>query len=178
MILKKYKIFDKTIILRYPRPSDAQDLMNLINSLVKEGADIAKAKPVTIEEEKIWLKDFITSIKNKEKIIILAEMDSVCVGSCEVTKDAYDVSRHVGTLGIGIIKQARGIGIGTTLIKTTLDEAKKKLGLELVKLYVFDSNNIGRSIYAELGFKEIGRIPKGVYHNKKYKDDIIMAKTL
>ena len=61
MILKKYKIFDKTIILRYPRPSDAQDLMNLINSLVKEGADIAKAKPVTIEEEKIWLKDFITS---------------------------------------------------------------------------------------------------------------------
>lgn len=178
MILKKYKIFDKTIILRYPRPTDAQDLMNLINSLVKEGADIAKAKPVTIQEEKLWLKDSITSIKNKEKIIILAEMDNVCVGSCEITKDTYDVSRHVGILGIGLVKSARGMGIGTTLIKTALAEAKKKLGLRLVKLYVFDTNNIGKNIYAELGFKEIGRIPKGVYHNKKYKDDIIMAKTL
>lgn len=166
------------MILRYPKPSDAQDLMNLINSLVKERADIAKSKPVTIQEEKLWLKNSITSIKNKEKIIILAEMDGICVGSCEVTKDTYDVSRHVGTLGIGIIKQARGVGIGTTLIKTTLDEVKKKLGLELVKLYVFDSNGIGKSIYAELGFKEIGRIPKGVYHNKKYKDDIIMIKRL
>lgn len=178
MILKKYKLFDKTMILRYPKLSDAQDLMNLINSLVKERADIAKSKPVTIQEEKLWLKNSITSIKNKEKIIILAEMDGICVGSCEVTKDTYDVSRHVGTLGIGIIKQARGVGIGTTLIKTTLDEVKKKLGLELVKLYVFDSNGIGKSIYAELGFKEIGRIPKGVYHNKKYKDDIIMIKRL
>lgn len=178
MILKKYKLLDKTIILRYPKPADAQDLMNLINSLVKEGADIAKAKPVTIQEEKFWLKNSITSIKNKEKIIILAEMDGICVGSCEITKDSYDVSRHVGTLGIGIIKQARGVGIGTTLIKTTLDEAKKKLGLKLVKLYVFDSNNVGKSTYTELGFKEIGRIPRGVYHNKKYKDDIIMAKVL
>jgi RimJ/RimL family protein N-acetyltransferase len=178
VILKKYKILDKTIIFRYPKPTDAQDLMNLINSLVKERADIAKSKPVTVQEERHWLKNSITSIKNKEKIIILAELDGVCVGSCEITRDTYDVSRHVGTLGVGIIKHARGSGIGTTLIKITLDEAKKKLGLKLVKLYVFDTNHIGKSLYEEIGFKEIGRIPKGVYHNKKYKDDVIMAKPL
>lgn len=178
VILKKYKILDKTITLRYPKPTDAQDLMDLINSLVKERADIAKSKPVTIQEERRWLKNSITAIKNKEKIIVLAEMDGVCVGSCEITKDPYDVSRHVGTLGIGLVKNARGIGIGTTLIKTTLDEAKKKLGLKLVKLYVFDTNHVGKSLYEEIGFREIGRIPKGVYHNKKYKDDIIMAKPL
>ena len=169
---------EKTVIFRYPKPTDAQDLMNLINSLVKEKPDIAKTTQVTISEEKLWLKNSIKSIKAKEKIIILAELDGICVGSCEIVKDPYDVSRHVGTLGIGLVKSARGIGIGTSLIKTTLAEAKKKLGIRLVKLYVFDSNNVGKSLYEELGFKEIGRIPKGVYHNKKYKDDIIMAKTL
>ncbi|MGQ0605327.1 MAG: GNAT family N-acetyltransferase [Candidatus Nitrosotenuis sp.] len=178
MILKKYKIFENTVILRYPKPSDAQDLMNLINSLVKERVDIAKTTPVTIKQEKLWLKNMLESIRQKEKIMIIAELDGICVGSCEITKDAFDVSRHVGTLGIGLIKQARGIGIGSSLIKMCMAEAKKKLKLKLVKLYVFDTNNIGKSLYEEIGFKEIGRIPKGVLHNKKYKDDIIMAKKL
>jgi RimJ/RimL family protein N-acetyltransferase len=177
MILKKYQIFDKTITLRYPKPSDAQDLMNVINSLVKEKTDIAKTAPITIQQEKSWLKQTMQAIKNKEKIMIVAELDGIVVGSCEITRDTYDVSRHVGTLGIGIIKPARGNGIGANLMKTTLDQAKK-MGLRIIKLYVFDSNKKGKSLYEEFGFYEIGRIPMGVYHNKKYKDDIIMVKTL
>lgn len=178
MIPKKYTIFDKTILLRYPKQSDVKGLRNVINSLVKENADIAKISQVTIQQEKSWLHQTIQSIRNKEKIMIVAEFDGIVVGSCEITRDSYDVSRHVGTLGIGLIKQVRGNGIGTSLIKLTLSEAKKKLGLKMVKLYVFDSNNKGKNFYEEIGFREIGRIPNGVYHNKKYKDDIIMAKTL
>lgn len=177
MFAKKFQILEKTLVLRYPVSSDARDLMNLINSLVKERADIAKTKPVTIQQERRWLVDSLKSIQDKNKIIILAELDGKLVGSCEITRDNYDVSKHVGTLGIGIIKGYRGIGIGTKLIKQTLSEAKK-LGIKLVKLYVFDSNNVGKSIYEELGFAETGRIPSGVYHNKKYKDDIIMVKLL
>jgi len=158
--------------------SDVQGLMSLINSLVSEKSDIAKTTQVTLSQERAWLKNTIKSIQNKEKLMILAEMDGKIIGSCEITRDPYDVSRHVGTLGIGIIKEARGIGIGTRLVQEALSEAKKKLRLGLVKLYVFDSNNIGKSLYEEMGFTEIGRIPKGVYHNKKYKDDIIMAKRL
>jgi RimJ/RimL family protein N-acetyltransferase len=110
--------------------------------------------------------------------MLITQIDGKIVGSCEITRDPYDVSRHVGTLGIGLAKNVRGVGIGTNLIKETIQEAKKKLDIELVKLYVFDSNNIAKNLYEEIGFSEIGRIPNGVYHNKKYKDDIIMAKRL
>ena len=177
-ILQKRTILDKTLIFRYPKQTDVKDLLNLINSLVKERVDIAKTTKMTLSKEKAWLDQTLELIRKKEKIMIVAELDGVCVGSCEITKDQYDVSRHVGTLGIGIIKQARGIGIGTSLIQLCLKEAKKKLGIKLVKLYVFDTNKIGKSIYEEIGFREIGRIPKGVLHNNKYKDDIIMAKRL
>jgi len=166
------------MVLRHPRMSDAQGLMSLINSLVREKSDIAKTTQVTLSQEKAWLKDTIKSIQSKDKVMILADLDKKLVGSCEITRDPYDVSRHVGTLGIGIIKEARGIGIGTKLVQETISEAKKKLGLELVKLYVYDSNRVGKSLYEEMGFSEIGRIPKGVYHDKKYKDDIIMTKRL
>lgn len=177
-ILQKKTILEKTVIFRHPNPSDAKDLMDLINSLVKERADIAKITKMTLKKEKLWLGQTLEAIKKKEKIMIVVQLDRVCVGSCEITKDQYDVSRHVGTLGIGLKKQARGIGIGTNLIQLCLKEAKKKLGIKLVKLYVFDTNNVGKNLYEEIGFKEIGRIPKGVLHNGKYKDDIIMAKKL
>jgi len=178
VIPQKFQILERTIVFRYPKTSDALGLMNLINSLVEEKSDIAKTTHVTLGQEKAWLADAIKSIKAKNKVMVLAEMDGTIVGSCEITRDPYDVSRHVGTLGIGIIKGYRGIGIGTKLIQETISEAKKILRLKLVKLYVFDSNNVGKNLYEELGFVEIGRIPKGVYHNKKYKDDIIMAKRL
>jgi RimJ/RimL family protein N-acetyltransferase len=175
---KKFRILEKTIVFRYPKISDSAGMMNLINSLVREKTDIAKISLVTLQQEKTWLDDAIKSIKAKNKIMLVAEMDGKIVGSCEITRDPYDVSRHVGTLGIGLVKNARGMGIGAKLIKETIDEAKKKLQLKVVKLYVFDSNNVAKNLYEEMGFSEIGRIPNGVYHNKKYKDDIIMAKRL
>jgi RimJ/RimL family protein N-acetyltransferase len=100
------------------------------------------------------------------------------MGGCEITKDNFDVSRHVGTLGIGLRKDVRGMGIGKKLVRLCLCESKKKLELKIVKIYVFDTNKSARLFYKRLGFKEVGKIPKGVLHNGKYKDDIIMAKRL
>ncbi|HIH45996.1 MAG TPA: GNAT family N-acetyltransferase, partial [Candidatus Nitrosotenuis sp.] len=51
-----------------------------------------------------------------------------------------------------------------------------KIGIKLVKLYVFDSNKRARELYERIGFVAAGVVPKGVYHNKKYKDDIMMIK--
>jgi len=177
-ILKEPVIGGKNVVLRHPKTSDAKELMNLINSLVEERAEIAKTAKVTLREEKRWLADALSSIRKKEKIMIIAEVDGVLVGSCEVTQDSYDVSRHVGTLGIGLRKEARGLGIGKKLVQLCLCESKKTLGLKLVKLYVFDTNKIGKSFYKKIGFKETGRIPRGVIQNGKYKDDVIMVKRL
>ena len=175
MIVKKYQIFEKTIILRYPRLSDSKDLMNLINSLVKERSDIAKITQVTLRKEREWLSESLQSIRKKCKILILAELEGKIVGSCEISRDKYEVSQHVGTLGIAITREARGIGIGTTLINEAMKEANK-IGIKLVKLYVFDSNKRARELYERIGFVAAGVVPKGVYHNKKYKDDVMMIK--
>lgn len=59
-----------------------------------------------------------------------------------------------------------------------LYESKKKLGLKIVKLYVFNTNKVGRNLYKNIGFKDIGRIKNGVLHNGEYKDDVIMTKIL
>jgi hypothetical protein len=55
---------------------------------------------MTFKEEKSWFNDVLKAIRKKEKVMIVAEIDGVIVGSCEVTRDIFDVSRHVGTLSI------------------------------------------------------------------------------
>jgi RimJ/RimL family protein N-acetyltransferase len=177
-IPKELVIGGKNVIFRHPKASDVKEMMNLINSLVEERAEIAKTTKVTLREEKKWLADALSSIRKKEKIMIIVKVGGVLVGSCEVTQDSYDVSRHVGTLGIGLRKDARGIGIGKKLVQMCLCESKKTLGLKLIKLYVFDTNKMGRSFYRKIGFKEAGKITNGVFHNNRYKDDVIMTKRL
>lgn len=177
MILKKRRLDGKALVFRHPEPSDARDLVDLVNSLVQEGADIARTAKVTLREERLRLKGMLESMRKKESVMVVAELDGVCVGTCQLSRDTYDVSRHVGTLSIGIKRHARGLGIGKQLVRCCLAESGS-MGLRLVKLYVFDTNSAARRFYERLGFVEVGRIPGGVFHNNRYKDDILMAKKL
>lgn len=176
-ILEKRMISGKNVVFRYPKPSDLRQMMTAINSMVEERVEIAKTTRVTYKEEKAWLANLLKSIRRKEAVMVVAEIDGVYAGGCQVIRDNFDVSRHVGMLGVGLTKQARGIGIGTRLVELCLSESKR-IGIKLVKLYVFDTNKSGRRFYKKLGFKYAGRIKKGVFHNGRYKDDIIMTKRL
>lgn len=176
-ILKKEVVSGKNLVFRYPRSADLKDLMRTINSLVQERVEIAKTKKVSYKQEKIWLSNVLKSIRKNETIMVVVEMDGVVVGSCQITKDPFDVSRHVGTLGVALRKQGRGIGIGSKLIELSLIESRK-IGIKLVKLYVFNTNNTARRLYKKFGFVDAGKIRNGVFHGGRYKDDIIMIKRL
>ena len=81
---------------------------------------------------------------------------------------------HVGMLGIGIKSPFRGIGIGTFIMNTLIEESKK-VGLKVLVLDVFDTNNTAKELYEKIGFKEVGKVPKGIYKDGKYIDLVRMA---
>jgi len=76
---------------------------------------------------------------------------------------------HVGVLGIGIKSGYRGIGIGTQILKTLIDESKNA-GLKILVLEHFATNKTARQLYEKMGFRETGKTPKGIYKNGKYID--------
>lgn len=57
-------------------------------------------------------------------------------------------------MGMAVIDEARGIGVGTGLLQTALDEAKRR-GIEAVSLSV-DPDNKAVRLYRRLGFIEQG----------------------
>jgi RimJ/RimL family protein N-acetyltransferase len=54
----------------------------------------------------------------------------------------------------------------------------KELGVTLVELEVFASNEKAIHVYRKLGFKAVGRIPRRIMRNGKFIDIIVMCAQL
>jgi len=163
----------RKVVFRPPRWEDLEDLTAYINSLVDEKVEIMRTEKVTREEEAEWLAERLVSIDKGDIIQVVAEVDDEIVACADVVKQWYLMS-HVGVLGIAVKSGFRGIGIGTVIMKTLIEESKKA-GLEILVLDVFDTNNKAKELYKKIGFKEAGKIPKGICKNGKYIDFIRMT---
>lgn len=163
----------RKVVIRPPKWEDLDGLIEYINSLVDEKVEIVLNKKIAREEEAEWLAKRLISIDKWEVINIVAEVDGEIVAGAEIERQKHRMS-HVGVLGIGIKLPYRGIGIVTTIMKMLIEESKKA-GLKILVLDVFDTNKIAKEFYEKMGFKEVGRIPKGVCKNGKYIDLARMA---
>jgi len=123
-----------------------------------------------------WLGSRLARIEKKQLIAVVAEVDGKVIANSEVEKRGSFMS-HLGYLGIAIRKGYRGIGIGTKLIQTLINESKK-MGLEILVLDVFDVNQPAKALYKKMGFKEVGRIPNGIHKNGRYMDLVRMTREL
>ena len=163
-------------VLRTPRWEDLDDLLDFINSLVKEDAPILRTSEVSRIEEAEWLARQLVSTEKGELIHFVAEVDGKIVASAEIRKRKGH-QKHVGVLGIAVKSGYRRLGIATKLIEALLEEAKKH-GLKVIILDVYEKNLPALNLYKRMGFKEVGRIPKAIYWKGEYIDDVKMARIL
>jgi len=161
------------VTLRRLRWEDLDDLHEFINSLVEEGVDILRDQKPTRGEEAEWLGRRLASMEKGEIVDIVAEVNGKVVANSEAERRGGAMS-HVGYVGVGIRAGYRGIGIGTEIMRALINESKK-MGLKILVLDVFDTNNEAKRLYQKMGFRESGRIPKGIYKQGKYIDLIRMT---
>lgn len=177
-IIKKFNLGGKEIVFRYPRFDDLDGLLKSINSLVEERAMMSTQKKLSRREEMKWLAERLTEIENKGVVFLVVEWNGKIMGSAGVTKRENPPSNHIGDLGISLRKEIRGRGVGKKLIREIIKEAKENLKIKIVVLEAFGENKIAQNLYRKVGFKELGRIKKGIKHYGKYKDRVLMVKYL
>lgn len=166
----------REVTLRAPRWSDLDDMLEFINSLVEERAEIARDTKLTRDEEADWLGRHLAAIEKDKKAAMAAEVDGRFIGQVEVIpKRGY--SRHVGEIAIGIRDGYRDVGIGTEMMKEA-DAQARRLELEVLTLEVFATNSRARHVYEKVGYRVVGRVPKAHLKDGAYIDNIIMVKEL
>ncbi|HRE32272.1 MAG TPA: GNAT family protein, partial [Candidatus Berkiella sp.] len=96
------------------------------------------------------------------------------IGWCDITSLDRPVYAHCGELGVGVLADYRGQGIGQALILAALQKAKEK-GLSRIELMVFEKNFPAIKLYEKLGFVIEGTKRQAVKIDDQYQDLICMA---
>lgn len=162
-------------LIRYPKRTDAQEMCRYINEFSKERSYISfQGEEISLADERKFLNSAIKEIKNNNGMLLLAIANDKVIGVSDIRMRTR-ISSHVGVFGISIAKDFRGKGIGKKIMECVLNEAKKNIkGLKLIELQCFGDNPVAPDLYKTFGFKEYGRLPKGINHNGILVDDIYM----
>jgi ribosomal protein S18 acetylase RimI-like enzyme len=85
----------------------------------------------------------------------IAVDDGRVVGWCDVTPKTHETLRHSGVLGMGVAATHRGRGVGTALLRATI-EAAVAGGLTRIELVVRVDNGPAIGLYRRHGFEAEG----------------------
>ena len=100
--------------------------------------------------------------------------DGQLLGWIDFNLGAFSEIAHVATIGMGVKKEFRGMGIGSALMDACIESAKR-LGLEKLELEVFASNTAARALYIKKGFSEEGIWLKKRKFEGHYDDLVCMG---
>ena len=87
------------------------------------------------------------------------------IGWADITRPQNERLAHRGFLGMGLVPEARGQGLGSQLLERALNHAQQ-IGIEKIELSVYSNNPAAIALYHKFGFQKMGRIR----HYRKLRD--------
>ena len=105
---------------------------------------------------------------------LVAEIDGRIVGWCDIRRSLMPVHAHVGNLGMGILPELRGQGIGERLIREAI-AAARAAGFERIELHVYARNAVAEALYRKVGFVREGTLVRGKKLDGEYEDVHVMG---
>ena len=119
-------------------------------------------------------RDFILRMIGQEYPQFVAMADGEVAGWCDIVPNSRPIEAHCGVLGMGLLPQFRGQGLGKRLILRTLDAART-FGLTRVELRVREDNAGAIALYRKIGFVEEGLRRNAVRIDGTYENIVAMA---
>ena len=150
------------------------DLLELINSLVEEKADIYITEKFTREKEAECLLKVLRRLERDEQFLLVAEVDKKVIASSAFQIQGGTEER-IGAIGIIVRNGYRNLRIGTEIMKTILEQAAF-FGLRNVTVNPFATNKRAIHVYEKVGFVQSGIIPKKHLRQGVFIDEVIMSK--
>lgn len=141
-----------------------------VDAVAKEHKFLAFLEGPPIESTREFVRE---NIKGNWPHLIAINKNKV-IGWCDITSLHRPIFAHSGVLGIGVLANYRHQGIGESLIRTALQQAKS-MGLTRVELTVRENNKSAIALYEKIGFVKEGFHKNAVRIGNEYENDITMA---
>ncbi len=165
----------KVVTIRMATKKDAEELMQTISRYIIDSeyllTTIDEFNP-TLRDQKLWIE---TLNEKRNCLLLIATHEKKIIGNIDLKGESKKKVRHNALLGIGMVKEWRGLGLGKILMEYAIDWARENLTLEILWLHVFADNEQAKALYKKMGFEEVS-IQKNFIKNidGTYSDNIIM----
>ena len=144
-----------TIEIVYPSEKYFKSFHETLGAVAAERIYIEMIEAPSLEK----VSGFQSELIAKNGPVYYAIENERVVGWCDVFPSSNPRLNHRGSLGMGLLPDYRGKGIGSKLLSSVLTHAKN-FGLEKVELQVYTSNTGAITFYKKLGFEQEGLIRK------------------
>lgn len=151
----------------------AEGFNKVLAALCAEKRFLAATEPPPLESTRA----FIAKILEKNSPSFLAIDGGKVVGWCDISRGkggAGGLFHHTGLLGMGLLADYRGRGIGGMLLEKTLDAARER-GITRVELLTLESNKRAIALYERFGFVFEGIKKNSHLIDGKYENGYMMA---
>lgn len=110
------------------------------------------------------------SIKNGYPHLFIIDVEKdICVGWCDITP----ISDIIGYLGMGLLREYRGRGVGKMALQEVI-RLSKEFGYKSIKLDVLKSNSRAIHVYEKMGFIQNNLVVNGfAWHDTLVREDVI-----
>ncbi|MFP4633574.1 MAG: N-acetyltransferase family protein [Candidatus Aenigmatarchaeota archaeon] len=125
-VIEEFEVDGKKARIQYEEMRDAEDYMELKNSLVEEGAKIGSQEKIDSKEAVEKVAGALKEIAKGEGIYLVLEVNGEGMGVANVSRESSGAQEHVGTSGIFLRREWREKGLGTKLMETLISEARSQ----------------------------------------------------
>jgi ribosomal protein S18 acetylase RimI-like enzyme len=159
-----------SVIVRGITLADVSGFRSCVGAVMRERKFLAYLEPFPLAETAA----FVAGNIDKGNPHFVAEDAGRIVGWCDICRETVPTYAHEGMLGMGVLADYRGRGLGRNLIQAALDAASGA-GFERVALSVYGSNTRAAALYRKLGFVHEGTRVRGRKLDGVYDDVHMMA---
>jgi len=168
----------RTLVVRSARPREAGALYDHYVTIRSREPD------VNLEEADEWqatadsVRRLIEGLERAPNGFLLVAEAGGIVGALSVEGGRFRKVRHVGEVGVSVVRDWRGRGVGRCLMEAAIAAAKTSPELARLSLRVFASNAPAVHLYESIGFEVEGRRPGHVRIRGREDDVLLMGLAL
>ncbi len=158
------------VTIRQATVSDAQSVLDVINSIIEEGGLTSLYPALTLEQEEAFIEGL-----GPRSAMLLAQVGNEILGvqTIEPFAPYTRAMDHVAIMGTWVYRNFRRQGAGSQLFAEAMRFARRQ-GFEKIIVYVRVGNAMGQAFYRKMGFIPKMMLERQVKIGGSYDDEVWM----
>lgn len=150
-----------SVVIREAVPEDAAELLAVSRKIGAE-TDLLVMDQAGLDLPPELLAEGLDHLYNsRNNLLLVALLDDQIVGTASVkAEDSFRVE-HIGEVGIAILREYWGFGLGSIMLEEVIYWAKESSLIRRLELAVQTRNERAIRLYRKFGFTEEAVMPRG-----------------